>query len=142
MFPSTRAVTDATTLDTIAGPVNTTSTAHLRESYGAVGARVAGTLPFLWSAGVEVRRESLRLTNGNEFTESQHNNESVSTDLTRPWVVGRIGYLFPGFKVRPFVTASVGATSAKFGVYRNYDANLVEAMAPILELGIQAGVRF
>ena len=143
MFPATYALTEASSWSILTGSGNASATAHFRESYGAVGARLAGTVPFVWSVGLEVRAEYFRLSNGYENVYSAHNNATVSIHQNRPWIVGRIGYAFPGIGIHPFVAASLGISQSKAeDIPGNFDADLLKAMAPNVEFGVQAGLRF
>jgi hypothetical protein len=111
----------------------TATSAQLRESYAAVGARLAGHLLIDWGVGVEARSESLRLVS---------DPGTLSTTLTRPWVEGAVGFTIPSPVIKPFVAVTWALALSKVTNDGGYDTKLVQSMAPKSELALQVGIRF
>jgi hypothetical protein len=86
-------------------------------------------------AGFEYRSESLAV--------SGSGSTNVSTTYGRPWARLNVGYAIPSPVVKPFIGVEVAAPLTS----KSYDANgspedSLKMIAPKLQLGLYAGIRF
>ena len=102
-------------------------------SYAALGAQLDWKLLLNLNAGVEMRRETLSwdLANGEK-------NEST---LTRPWARAGIGFSVPLPVVSPFIRLEVAIPLSKEDRTSTPDS-IRKALAPQLQAGLYAGIRF
>jgi hypothetical protein len=86
-------------------------------------------------AGIEYRSESLAV--------SGSGSANISTTYGRPWGRLNAGYAIPSPLVKPFFGLEVAAplTSKSYDTYAGAEDQL-KALAPKLQIGIYAGIRF
>lgn len=101
-----------------------------KHSHFSVGAMFNFKAGVAIGAGVEYRNEKLSAA-------------SSSTTYGRPWMRANIGFAFPTPLVKPFLGLEVAApmTSKSFESTASGDENL-KALAPKMQVGIYAGLRF
>lgn len=105
--------------------------------YIAVGAQVDWKFLVNLHAGVDLRRETLTLS------EFQGSNVGLNGDntVTRPWVKAGIGFSVPTPVVSPFFRLEVAMTTVKEDK-RDTPDNLRKALAPEYQVGLYGGIRF
>ena len=101
--------------------------------YAALGAQVDWKLLLNLNAGVEMRRETLSWDLG-----ALGKDEST---LTRPWARAGIGFSVPLPVVSPFVRLEVAVPLNKEDRTSTPDS-IRKALAPQLQVGLYAGIRF
>ncbi|MBL0312836.1 MAG: hypothetical protein IPP78_08995 [Holophagaceae bacterium] len=101
--------------------------------YAALGAQVDWKLLLNLNAGVEMRRETLSWDLG-----ALGKDEST---LTRPWARAGIGFSVPLPVVSPFVRLEVAVPLSKEDRTSTPDS-IRKALAPQLQVGLYAGIRF
>ncbi len=109
---------------------NGTTIGELKQSHYSVGAMFNFKAGIAIGAGVEYRNEKL-------------DNGVTNTTYGRPWARANIGFAFPTPLVKPFLGLEVAApmTSKSFDATANAEDNL-KAVAPKLQVGLYAGLRF
>ncbi len=111
--------------------VDGTSTGEdLKQSHWSLGAMFNFKAGVAIGAGIEYRSEKL-------------STSTESTTYGRPWARANIGYAIPSPLVKPFFGLEVAAplTSKSYDAGAT-DAENLKAIAPKLQLGIYAGLRF
>lgn len=85
-------------------------------------------------AGIEYRQEKLNITNSG-FGDTTYN---------RPWLRANLGYAIPSPIVKPFfgLEVAVPLTSTSVDTNTENADNLLRSMAPKLQVGLYAGIRF
>lgn len=101
--------------------------------YVALGAQVDWKLLLNLNAGVEMRRETLSWDLGAGGKED--------STLTRPWARAGIGFSVPLPVVSPFVRLEVAMPLSKEDSTSSPDS-IRKALAPQLQAGLYAGIRF
>lgn len=110
-----------------------TKVGELENQYWAAGAMVNWKLLVNVGAGVEYRSEKLtwRPTSGG----------STDATLGRPWARVNVGFSIPTPVVSPFITLEVAAPLSKKDNGGSF-ADVSEALAPQIQVGIYGGIRF
>lgn len=104
--------------------------------YMAVGAQVDWKFLVNLHAGIDLRRETLRVEGSSVL--------NGSTTYTRPWLKAGVGFVFPTPVVKPFLRLEVAMATTKQG---SLDAgssadDIRKAMAPEHQIALYGGVRF
>ncbi len=103
-------------------------------SYAALGAQLDWKLLLNLNAGVELRRETLSW----DLPDAGGKDEST---LTRPWARAGIGFSVPLPVVSPFIRLEVAIPLSKEDRTSTPDS-IRKALAPQLQAGLYAGIRF
>ncbi len=107
--------------------------AKFQHQHMSVGAMFNFKAMVAFGAGIEYRFEKLNVTN------------SMRSDVSynRPWLRANVGMAFPTPLVKPFVGLEVAAPlmSKSFDPAASYEDS-ARALAPKLQIGLYAGIRF
>ena len=106
------------------------------QKHWSVGAMFNFKAVFAVGAGLEYRSESLSV--------SGSSSTNVSTTYGRPWARLNAGYAIPSPVVKPFFGLEVAAplTSKSYDASNTNAEDQLKMMAPKLQIGIYAGIRF
>ncbi len=103
----------------------------LTESYWSVGTMFNFNFPVALGLGLEYRSEKLGGGTTGSFT------------YNRPWARANVGYVFPMPKVKPFVGLEAALPlSTKSNDTGTSAETAIQAIAPKMQIGIYAGIRF
>lgn len=113
---------------------NGTKVGRYGVGYAAIGAQVDWKLLLNLNVGVEMRRETLSWDLGPVLGKAD-------TTQTRPWARAGIGFSIPLPVVSPFIRMEVAVPLSKESNTSSPDA-IQKALAPQLQVGLYAGIRF
>jgi hypothetical protein len=113
-------------------------TTTLNTQSWAAGIAIAFQIPIELEIGLEARSEKIKYGNIGGYT------------YNRPWARANVGYSFQSFGVKPFICFEIAAPLiSTSSTYSNYNSGVYEdpevstkALAPKLQVGLYAGIRF